>query len=342
MLDPDVVARLVGRKRRASPLDNLTPREREVLSHIAEGRSNAGIASELTVSVAAIERHVPASSTSSGCSSPLRRTAGSRRTQIPQKCRAPARLDGYRDTPGEAARPPHRVNPTSSDGNPQGQAEGRSMGCLRVSGSLFSWWRIRNTSGCPDARASTRSWPGWLTACATRVARHSSYTESQAPGRRPCWDSRPGWPRIFRWSGPRGPSQRGAGLCRAAPAVRADVRSTRRPARTPAGGARDRVRHAGRRATGPFPGRPGGTWPAGRVGGRSPPAVRGRQHALARSGVEAGTGLRGAAAGQQGGLDDLRRARADHGPGRPAHDDAWRAARCGRPRPHSLRGALAP
>lgn len=58
VLDPDVVARLVGRKRRASPLDNLTPREREVLSHIAEGRSNGGIASELTVSVAAIERHV--------------------------------------------------------------------------------------------------------------------------------------------------------------------------------------------------------------------------------------------------------------------------------------------
>lgn len=58
VLDPDVVARLVGRKRRASPLDTLTPREREVLSHIAEGRSNGGIASELTVSVAAIERHV--------------------------------------------------------------------------------------------------------------------------------------------------------------------------------------------------------------------------------------------------------------------------------------------
>ena len=58
VLDPDVVARLVGRRRKASPLDNLTPREREVLSHIAEGRSNAGIASELMVSVAAIERHV--------------------------------------------------------------------------------------------------------------------------------------------------------------------------------------------------------------------------------------------------------------------------------------------
>jgi DNA-binding NarL/FixJ family response regulator len=57
-LDPDVVARLVGRKRNASPVDSLTPREREVLTLIAEGRSNAGIANELVVTVAAVERHV--------------------------------------------------------------------------------------------------------------------------------------------------------------------------------------------------------------------------------------------------------------------------------------------
>ena len=58
VLDPDVVARLVGRKRKASPVDNLTPRERQVLALIAEGRSNVGIASELVVTVAAVERHV--------------------------------------------------------------------------------------------------------------------------------------------------------------------------------------------------------------------------------------------------------------------------------------------
>ena len=58
VLDPDVVARLVGRKREAGPLDNLTPRERQVLGLIAEGRSNGGIASELVVTVAAVERHV--------------------------------------------------------------------------------------------------------------------------------------------------------------------------------------------------------------------------------------------------------------------------------------------
>ena len=58
VLDPDVVARLVGRKRTAGPLDSLTRREGEVLALIAEGRSNGGIAQELVVTVAAIERHV--------------------------------------------------------------------------------------------------------------------------------------------------------------------------------------------------------------------------------------------------------------------------------------------
>jgi DNA-binding NarL/FixJ family response regulator len=58
VLDPDVVARLVGRQRKAGPLDDLTRRERQVLALIAEGRSNTGIAHELVVTVAAIERHV--------------------------------------------------------------------------------------------------------------------------------------------------------------------------------------------------------------------------------------------------------------------------------------------
>jgi DNA-binding NarL/FixJ family response regulator len=58
VLDPDVVARLVGRKRRGSPLDDLTSREREVLGLIAEGRSNAGIAAELVITIAGVERHI--------------------------------------------------------------------------------------------------------------------------------------------------------------------------------------------------------------------------------------------------------------------------------------------
>jgi DNA-binding NarL/FixJ family response regulator len=57
-LDPEVVQRMVGRRRTGSPLDDLTPRERDVLTLMAEGRSNQGIADELFVTVAAIERHV--------------------------------------------------------------------------------------------------------------------------------------------------------------------------------------------------------------------------------------------------------------------------------------------
>jgi DNA-binding NarL/FixJ family response regulator len=57
-LDPEVVQRMVGRRREEGPLDELTPREREVLGLMAEGRSNQGIADALIVTVAAVERHV--------------------------------------------------------------------------------------------------------------------------------------------------------------------------------------------------------------------------------------------------------------------------------------------
>jgi DNA-binding NarL/FixJ family response regulator len=57
-LDPDVIARLVGRRRSDSPLATLTPRERDVLALMAEGRSNGGIAERLVVTVPAVERHV--------------------------------------------------------------------------------------------------------------------------------------------------------------------------------------------------------------------------------------------------------------------------------------------
>jgi DNA-binding NarL/FixJ family response regulator len=57
-LDPEVVQRMVNRSRVESPIDELTPREREVLALMAEGRSNQGIADELIVTVAAVERHV--------------------------------------------------------------------------------------------------------------------------------------------------------------------------------------------------------------------------------------------------------------------------------------------
>ncbi|MDO8212758.1 response regulator transcription factor [Conexibacter sp. CPCC 206217] len=57
-LDPEVVAQLLGRRRRDDPLEALTPREREVLGHMAEGRSNSAIAGELVVTERAVEKHV--------------------------------------------------------------------------------------------------------------------------------------------------------------------------------------------------------------------------------------------------------------------------------------------
>lgn len=57
-LDPDVVAQLFSRRRRDGPLERLTPREREVLGLMAEGRSNAGIAETLVLSIGAVEKHV--------------------------------------------------------------------------------------------------------------------------------------------------------------------------------------------------------------------------------------------------------------------------------------------
>jgi DNA-binding NarL/FixJ family response regulator len=56
-LDPEIVGRMLGR-RRAGPLEALTPREREVLAAMAEGKSNRGIAAELVVTEAAVEKHV--------------------------------------------------------------------------------------------------------------------------------------------------------------------------------------------------------------------------------------------------------------------------------------------
>jgi DNA-binding NarL/FixJ family response regulator len=57
-LDPEVVQRMVGRRRANGPLDELTPRELQVIGLMAEGRSNQGIADELIVTVPAIERHI--------------------------------------------------------------------------------------------------------------------------------------------------------------------------------------------------------------------------------------------------------------------------------------------
>jgi DNA-binding NarL/FixJ family response regulator len=56
-LDPEVVGRMLGRRQRDRPLDRLSPRERDVLAAMAEGKSNRGIAEALVVSPATVEKH---------------------------------------------------------------------------------------------------------------------------------------------------------------------------------------------------------------------------------------------------------------------------------------------
>jgi DNA-binding NarL/FixJ family response regulator len=57
-LDPEVVTQLMAASRRTDRLDTLTPREREVLALMAEGRSNSAIAEALVVTPRAVEKHV--------------------------------------------------------------------------------------------------------------------------------------------------------------------------------------------------------------------------------------------------------------------------------------------
>src|SRR5882762_9673774 len=57
-LDPEVVGRMLGRRRPRGRLDELTPRDLDVLTHLAEGKSNQGIAESLVVTTAAVEKHI--------------------------------------------------------------------------------------------------------------------------------------------------------------------------------------------------------------------------------------------------------------------------------------------
>jgi len=60
VLDPEVVTRMLSRRRRADPVEELSPRERDVLELMAQGRSNSGIAELLVITESAVEKHVTA------------------------------------------------------------------------------------------------------------------------------------------------------------------------------------------------------------------------------------------------------------------------------------------
>jgi DNA-binding NarL/FixJ family response regulator len=60
VLDPEVVTRMLARPRHQNPMDDLSPRERDVLELMAQGRSNQGIAEKLWITESAVEKHVTA------------------------------------------------------------------------------------------------------------------------------------------------------------------------------------------------------------------------------------------------------------------------------------------
>ena len=60
VLDPEVVTRMLSRTREADPVEELSPRERDVLELMAQGRSNRGIAEALVITESAVEKHVTA------------------------------------------------------------------------------------------------------------------------------------------------------------------------------------------------------------------------------------------------------------------------------------------
>ena len=109
-LDPDVVALLLGRRRREDPLESLTAREREVLGLMAEGRSNNAIAEALVVTERAIEKHVTSIFSKLGLSAA---DDGHRRVEMSQVHRRDDARDqkddrGAQPRPSGATRRPRR------------------------------------------------------------------------------------------------------------------------------------------------------------------------------------------------------------------------------------------
>ena len=99
-IDPEVVAQLLGRRPEDDPLAELTPREREVLGLMAEGRSNKAICAKLFLSPKTIETHVNSIFVSSACSRAGRPPARARRARVPARhagLRRPSRSAGLRN-----------------------------------------------------------------------------------------------------------------------------------------------------------------------------------------------------------------------------------------------------
>jgi DNA-binding CsgD family transcriptional regulator len=84
-IDPNIVSTLLSKRRSDDPLDQLTPREREVLELMAEGRSNQGIADKLVISLRAVEKYVSSIFGKLGLPRAERLAPRSRRAPVPAR-----------------------------------------------------------------------------------------------------------------------------------------------------------------------------------------------------------------------------------------------------------------
>ena len=148
-LDPEVVGRMLGRRASHGPLDELSPRERDVLAAMAEGKSNAGIAAALFVTEAAVEKHVTAIFRKLGITPTAPSTAACWRssptcTTAADDARPPALRDSHLGGLGRGRRSSSRRSPLAL--YPLQQVDpGVSSGVLYVLGvlGLSVTWGLR-------------------------------------------------------------------------------------------------------------------------------------------------------------------------------------------------------
>jgi DNA-binding CsgD family transcriptional regulator len=135
-LDPQLVQRMVGRRR---ALDDLTPRQREVMALMAEGRSSGGIADERTATVAAGERHVTSVFDKLGLRQAGAGSAGGDRLRL----RA-AGDGGVARRPGDVAAAEEQEHHQRADGKQSGRdREGELVAVHERRRLLGSGWRRR-------------------------------------------------------------------------------------------------------------------------------------------------------------------------------------------------------
>jgi DNA-binding NarL/FixJ family response regulator len=181
-LDPEVVAQLLGRSRKQDVLAGLTPREREVLGLMAEGRTNSAIARQLVVSDGAVDRVVIRFAGDSGDGMQLtgdrftsetgvrQRPLDAARTSPPRSARPPAPCRACRQLPGALRRPrhPHAGRRARRAGRDEPGALKANLADLPRGGTIIvntDEFTKRNLAKVGYARTRSRTARSTATAC---------------------------------------------------------------------------------------------------------------------------------------------------------------------------------